>query len=66
MRGQPRLLADNPVLERSIRLRNPYIDPINALQAVLLSRLRTAEAPDLQRAFSITVQGVAAGMRNTG
>lgn len=66
VRGLPGLLADNPVLERSIQLRNPYIDPINALQAVLLKKLRAADDEALRHAFAITAQGIAAGMRNTG
>lgn len=66
VRGLPGLLADNPVLERSIQLRNPYIDPINALQAVLLKKMRATDDEALQHAFAITAQGVAAGMRNTG
>lgn len=65
--GHPHLLADNPVLRRSIDVRNPYVDPINLVQVELLSRMRQAE-PDaaLLDAFLVTVNGVAAGMRNTG
>lgn len=66
VRGHEGLLRDNPVLGRSIQLRNPYVDPINAVQATLLLRLRENATPELERAFAITVQGVAAGMRNTG
>jgi phosphoenolpyruvate carboxylase len=56
-----------PVLRRSIDVRNPYVDPINLVQIELLARLRQApETPELKRAFVITVNGVAAGMRNTG
>jgi phosphoenolpyruvate carboxylase len=70
--GRQQLLADNPVLRRSIDVRNPYVDPINLLQVELLRRLR--EAPDakaeetvwLRRALLVTINGVAAGMRNTG
>ena len=65
--GSPQLLADNPVLRRSIDVRNPYVDPINVVQAELLARLRQAERDDtLTRAFVATVNGIAAGMRNTG
>ena len=67
----PTLLADNPVLRRSIDVRNPYVDPINMVQIAILSRLRGDgdphdEAGALWQAFMITVNGVAAGMRNVG
>ena len=56
-----------PVLRRSIDVRNPYVDPINLAQIELLSRMRRRPpAPELRRAFAITVDGIAAGMRNTG
>ena len=67
--GRGVLLEDNPVLARSISVRNPYVDPLNLLQVELLRRLRaTGGAPDpaLLDAFVVTVNGVAAGMRNTG
>jgi phosphoenolpyruvate carboxylase len=65
--GAPQLLAENPVLRRSIDVRNPYVDPINVVQTELLARLRKAEDdPTLTRAFVATVNGIAAGMRNTG
>ena len=62
------LLADNPVLRRSIDVRNPYVDPINIVQIALLARLRGDEAvtQELWRAFLVTVNGIAAGMRNVG
>jgi len=61
------LLEENPVLRRSIDVRNPYVDPINLVQAEVLSRLREPGAdPALFEAFLSTVNGVAAGMRNTG
>ena len=68
------LLEDNPVLRRSIDVRNPYVDPINLLQVELLRRLRSAEKADadesetdwLRRALLVTINGIAAGMRNTG
>jgi phosphoenolpyruvate carboxylase len=56
-----------PVLRRSIDVRNPYVDPINLVQIELLARLRQAQdAPELVRAFVVTVNGIAAGLRNTG
>jgi len=66
--GAESLLADNPVLRRSIEVRNPYVDPINIVQIALLSRLRADETvePALWQAFLITVNGIAAGMRNVG
>ena len=66
--GRERLLESNPVLRRSIDVRNPYVDPINLVQVELLRRLRTTDTPDLDisRAFMITVNGIAAGMRNIG
>ncbi|HOC16958.1 MAG TPA: phosphoenolpyruvate carboxylase [Vicinamibacterales bacterium] len=66
--GHATLLEENHVLRRSIAVRNPYVDPINLLQVELLSRLRSESSPDerLWTAFAVTVNGIAAGMRNTG
>ncbi len=65
--GHARLLEHNPVLRRSIDVRNPYVDPINLVQAEILSRLRQAHGDArLHDALLITVNGIAAGMRNTG
>ena len=61
------LLEGNPVLRRSIDVRNPYVDPINLVQVGLVRRIRHGEAdPRLRHAFMVTVNGIAAGMRNTG
>ena len=62
------LLDAYPVLRRSIEVRNPYVDPINLVQIELLRRLRSSGEDDRQlwHAFMITVNGIAAGMRNTG
>ena len=62
------LLDGNPVLRRSIDVRNPYVDPINIVQIALLRRLRDADIVDqeLWQAFLVTVNGIAAGMRNVG
>ena len=65
--GHSILLEDNPVLRRSIDVRNPYVDPINLVQVEILRRLRQPGAdPALFDAFVVTVNGIAAGMRNTG
>ncbi len=64
---QTTLLENNPVLARSIAVRNPYVDPINLVQAEVLRRFREEpDDPTLVEAFSVTVNGIAAGMRNTG
>ncbi|PYR24229.1 MAG: phosphoenolpyruvate carboxylase [Acidobacteria bacterium] len=65
--GQTDLLQDNPVLRRSIDVRNPYVDPINLVQVDVLRRMREHQPdPQLRHAFVVTVNGIAAGMRNTG
>jgi phosphoenolpyruvate carboxylase len=59
------LLARHPVVQRSIRLRNPYVDPMNAIQVSLLRRYRAGDAdavPPLLR----SIAGISAGLRNTG
>jgi phosphoenolpyruvate carboxylase len=65
--GQKTLLQTNPVLERSIRLRNPYVDPMSLIQVELIRRKRAGEdSPELNRAISATINGISAGLRNTG
>ncbi len=68
--GQRDLLDDAPWLQRSIRVRNPYIDPMNYVQVALLRRLRSGHAPaeteELRDAVLLSVNGIAAGLRNTG
>ena len=65
--GQDRLLETNPVLDRSIRLRNPYVDPLSLIQVELLRRKRSGEdSPQLNYALAATINGIAAGLRNTG
>lgn len=59
------LLGEHPMLRRSIDVRNPYVDPLNLLQAELLRRTRAGDQ-GLDDALIITINGVAAGMRNTG
>jgi phosphoenolpyruvate carboxylase len=65
--GQRRLLDGNPVLARSIRLRNPYVDPMSLIQVDLLRRKRAGEESDeLNYALAATINGISAGLRNTG
>jgi phosphoenolpyruvate carboxylase len=64
--GHERLLETNHALRRSIDVRNPYVDPINVVQAEILRRLRQTPDDALRDAFITTVNGIAAGMRNTG
>jgi phosphoenolpyruvate carboxylase len=65
--GHRHLLEGNPVLRRSIDVRNPYVDPINLVQIEVIRRLRQGDHdPRLHDAFVVTVNGIAAGMRNTG
>ncbi|MGL5154749.1 MAG: phosphoenolpyruvate carboxylase, partial [Aeromonas veronii] len=63
------LLEDQPWIKESIKLRNPYTDPLNVLQAELLNRSRNHPEtlhPELDKALMVTIAGIAAGMRNTG
>jgi phosphoenolpyruvate carboxylase len=65
--GQSELLQNNQVLARSIRLRNPYVDPISLIQVDLLRRKRAGDDSDaINRALSATINGISAGLRNTG
>jgi phosphoenolpyruvate carboxylase len=64
---QGELLEKNPVLFRSIRLRNPYVDPMSLIQVDLLHRKRAGEqASTLDYAIGATMNGIAAGLHNTG
>jgi phosphoenolpyruvate carboxylase len=63
--GSRKLLERNPTLERSIRLRNPYVDPLNLIQVELVRRRRSGD-DKAARPLLLTVNGIAAGMRNTG
>jgi phosphoenolpyruvate carboxylase len=65
--GQKALLENNPVLSRSIRLRNPYVDPMHLIQVDMLRRKRAGkETPEVNRAIAATISGISAGLRNTG
>jgi phosphoenolpyruvate carboxylase len=65
--GQQALLETDPGLARSLRLRNPYIDPLNLVQIELLRRRRRGE-PDAELDYTLaaTINGIANGLRNTG
>jgi len=66
------LMASEPTIARSVQLRNPYVDPLNFIQVEMLCRLRSLddqegeEANFLREVIVITINGIAAGLRNTG
>ena len=68
----PGLLGDEPVIRRSIELRNPYVDPLNYLQVEMLRKLRATgsgeapDTPDMRALMVLTINGIAGGLRNTG
>jgi phosphoenolpyruvate carboxylase len=65
--GQSDFLGDNPALARTIRNRFPYLDPLNHLQVELLRRYRAGDTDErTRRAIHLTINGVAAGLRNSG
>jgi phosphoenolpyruvate carboxylase len=64
--GHVELLESTPVIRRSIDVRNPYVDPLNLVQVELLCRVRRQPDARTRRALLVTVNGIAAGMRNTG
>ncbi len=68
--GQDALLAGNPLLKRSMTNRYPYLDPLNHLQVELLRRYRSgapwSDDPRVQSGIHLTINGVAAGLRNSG
>jgi phosphoenolpyruvate carboxylase len=65
--GEQELLSSNPALGRSIRNRLPYLDPLNHLQVELLKRYRSGRASErVARGIHMTINGIAAGLRNSG
>jgi phosphoenolpyruvate carboxylase len=70
--GHTSLMDDEPVIQRSVHLRNPYVDPLNYLQVDMLRRLRalpdpeSSTAADYREVIVLTINGIAAGLRNTG
>lgn len=70
--GHNRLMESETVIQRSVDLRNPYIDPLNYVQVECLRRLRVLEDPEcpeaqaLREVIVLTINGIAAGLRNTG
>ena len=70
--GQKALLEREPVLAKSVHLRNPYIDPLNYIQVEMIKRLRAMEdktnpeADALRAVIELTINGVSAGLKNTG
>ena len=70
--GHTELMQSDPVIQRSIQLRNPYVDPLNYLQVEMLRRVRAltdqagAEAQAVREVIVLTINGIAAGLRNTG
>ena len=67
VKQQEKLLEKNPVLSRSIRLRNPYVDPMSLIQVDLLRRKQLGDKTEaLNYALGATINGIAAGLHNTG
>ena len=66
-RGKKSCSRTNQVLAHSIKLRNPYVDPMHLIQVDMLRRKRAGEdTPDVNRAIAATINGISAGLRNTG
>jgi phosphoenolpyruvate carboxylase len=64
--GHAELLESTPVIRRSIDVRNPYVDPLNLVQVELLRRVRQQPDDRAHAALMVTVNGIAAGLRNAG
>ncbi len=64
---QPKLLSGNPLLDRSIRNRFPYLDPLNHVQVELLKLHRSrASSEKVLTGIQLTINGISAGLRNSG
>ncbi|HEX6036004.1 MAG TPA: phosphoenolpyruvate carboxylase [Anaerolineales bacterium] len=70
--GHASLLDEEPITQHAVQLRNPYVDPLNYIQVEMLRRIRALpdqegpEAQSIREVISITINGIAAGLRNTG
>jgi phosphoenolpyruvate carboxylase len=70
--GHANLLEEEPVTQHAVQLRNPYVDPLNYIQVEMLRRIRALpdqdsdEAQSIREVITITINGIAAGLRNTG
>jgi phosphoenolpyruvate carboxylase len=69
--GQRQLLARDPILMKSVQLRNPYIDPLNYIQVEMLRRLRAGklrrgESEEVRAVIELTINGISGGLKNTG
>jgi len=70
--GHQNLLDEEPITQHAVQLRNPYVDPLNYIQVEMLRRLRALpdpegrEAQSLREVIRLTINGIAAGLRNTG
>ena len=69
--GQKQLLGREPVLLKSVELRNPYIDPLNMIQVDMMRRLRkeklsAAETDQVKAVIELTINGISGGLKNTG
>ena len=70
--GHANLLEAEPITQHAVQLRNPYVDPLNYIQVEMLRRIRALpdqegeEAQSIREVISITINGIAAGLRNTG
>jgi phosphoenolpyruvate carboxylase len=64
--GADRLLAGQSTLAQTLKVRDSYLAPIHLLQVDLLAQMRSAPTEQISRALSLTINGIAAGLRNTG